>query len=215
MVESSSPFAWLLNCLVVFATVALGSKFYRLYSLSKNFKHYCMQTGTVKTEHRSIVNAVLIAVQKTGYLNSDSYLFQYVARHMTREFSKADVEFSHSGEDPKESIRRFCRKHGIEADVDAAAWEWSKRPQDYRSINDFFMRRPARFAIADRGDPGVIVSPATSVVQRFASLDRMDCTVKGARYTLENCGVPEPDRFKDAACLYFYLSPADYHCFHR
>jgi phosphatidylserine decarboxylase len=42
----------------------------------------------------------------------------------------------------------------------------------------------------------------------------MDCMVKGVRYTLENCGVPVAKDYERYACFYFYLSPADYHCFH-
>ena len=153
---------------------------------------------------------MLIALQQTGCVRNDSWGFQAVARLMTRRFARADVLFSVSGEDPKEAIRGFCLTHGIPADVDAASWEWELRPEAFACLNDFFARRYAALRVAEES---TLVSPASAVVSEYRSVEDVD-RVKGSRYTLAACGVPDADRFVGHDVFYFYLSPADYHCFH-
>ena len=190
---------------------ALATFHKTLFMQAMNFKHFDVESKEVKVEHRSFINTMLIVIQKTGIVRIDSHVFQLFARYLTAQFNEANVNFADTRSDPKVEIAKFCAKHGIDADVNAVEWEWSKRPRDYANINEFFMRRYKKFAVSSASD---LVSPATSVVQRFESLEKMDCLVKGARYTLESCGVPSPEVYADTECYYFYLSPADYHCFH-
>lgn len=196
------------------ATLALAVALRRaaaLYREAKTHEHWDPASKSMKIEHRNTKTVLLIMFARTGLLRSDSRLFQFVAGLLTREFRKADDAFAATGADPKEAIRSFCATHGIRADVDAATWEWSERPEAYASINEFFMRRYARGLAVGAAE---IASPATSVVRRYDRLDEMACVVKGETYTLERCGVPEPGRYAGQAAFYFYLSPADYHCFH-
>ncbi len=87
---------------------------------------------------------------------------------------------------------------------------WSKLPSEYASINEFFMRRYKAYSFGDMD----LLCPATSVVKKYPTISQMDCLVKGAHYTLEKCGIPNSRDYENQACYYFYLSPADYHCFH-
>ena len=188
-----------------------AAKFYHMYAEASTFKFLDLDAAGIRTEYRSNMNALLIVMQKTGWFPVDGFLFQTVAQYLTRLFNDANINFSTTGADPKEAIRKFCSKHGIKSDVDASAWEWSKRPEEYTCINEFFMRRYRTFTLASSCD---LTSPATSVVKAYPCLDSMDCLVKGTRYTIDSCGVPDPEAYAGHPCFYFYLSPADYHCFH-
>lgn len=203
---------------------------------SKNFKHFNVELQEVRVEHRSVTNALLIVFMKFGCFPIDGVVFQRVAAILTVQFNAANVDFALNGEDPTEQIRAFVHKHGIAADVEvgnAGGWEWSKRPSEYKNLNEFFMRRYQEFevttttpsSLAGGGDTGaallLLTSPATSVVQQYASLASMGegknnkgLLVKGERFTLESTGVPDPQQYAGKRCFYLYLSPADYHCFH-
>jgi len=146
---------------LVLMLFVVAVKFYKMLVEASTFKFLDLGAEGIRTEYRSNMNAVLIVMQKTGWFPVDGFLFQTVAQSLTGLFNDANINFSITGADPKEEIRKLCLKHGIESDVDASAWEWSKRPEEYACINEFFMRRYRTFTLAPSCD---LTSPATSVV---------------------------------------------------
>ena len=194
------------------AAVAVGVLFRRAYRTCSTNAFWDPAAQEVRVEHRNLTTVLLVMAARTGLVRSDSAVYQFVARVLTRDFAKADVPFAATGADPVAAIRAFCATHGIAADVDAPTWEWSERPAAYASLNAFFMRRYAGGLAVDA--TADVVAPATSVFRAFERLDDTACVVKGETYTLDRCGVPAPARYAGRPCFYFYLSPADYHCFH-
>mmetsp|Transcript_5511 Transcript_5511/g.9377 ORF Transcript_5511/g.9377 Transcript_5511/m.9377 type:complete len:353 (+) Transcript_5511:76-1134(+) len=220
---------WWLKAGLLGVVITYMCRFGNTFMESKNFKHFDVELQEVRSEHRSFSNALLLVLMKTGCFPIDGFIFQRVASILTVQFNAANVDFALSGTNPSDQLRSFVRKHGISVDIDvgnAGGWEWSKRPNEYRNLNEFFMRRYREFNVtttpsrADELGAVLLSSPATSVVQQYASIGRMGeganagLLVKGERFTLESTGVPNPEQYSGKRCFYLYLSPADYHCFH-
>jgi phosphatidylserine decarboxylase len=185
---------------------------------AKSPRYLDLAESTVKTEHRTWTNAIMVVIQRTGCFPIDGALFQWLARRLTAEFNRANIKFKDEGKDPVMEIRNFGTLHGIDVSMlgsghsyDPEKWLWSKAPHEYESINDFFMRKHRSYSFGDHS----ILSPATAVVRRYPDARALEAVdVKGVRYTLENCGIPQAEEYVEHECFYFYLSPADYHCFH-
>ena len=65
-------------------------------------------------------------------------------------------------------------------------------------------------------DVGVadIITPACATITMFRNINEIGCAIKGEKHNSMNCGLPNINEFEKNQCLYFYLSPSDYHCFH-
>eukprot|EP00746_Dinoflagellata_sp_MGD_P054217 gnl/MRDRNA2_/MRDRNA2_23770_c0_seq2.p1 gnl/MRDRNA2_/MRDRNA2_23770_c0~~gnl/MRDRNA2_/MRDRNA2_23770_c0_seq2.p1 ORF type:complete len:397 (+),score=59.30 gnl/MRDRNA2_/MRDRNA2_23770_c0_seq2:100-1191(+) len=183
---------------------------------SKSPQYFDMADGSLKTEHRSWANAIIIAIQLTGLFPVNGVLYQLLAQILTQKFNQANIKFTDQKKDSCAEVRKFASEHGIDwptvdgIKFDESKWPWSKAPHEYESINDFFMRKYKAYSFGEAS----VLAPATSVVKQYPNIMEMKCLVKGVQYTLSNCGIPSPDDYAQQACFYYYLSPADYHCFH-
>ena len=104
-------------------------------------------------------------------------------------------------------IPAFLVKYGIDPS------SLSKRPEEYTSFNEFFIRKMDRF-IDD--DPDVLIAPADSRLLAYRIREDSVFSVKGLLYTVSELLAEEGDgavRFQNGLCLVFRLCPTDYHRF--
>jgi phosphatidylserine decarboxylase len=59
-----------------------------------------------------------------------------------------------------------------------------------------------------------IIHPATATLCVFENIDSIPSLIKGEKYDSNRSGIPNINEFNTNRCLYYYLSPSDYHCFH-
>jgi phosphatidylserine decarboxylase len=111
----------------------------------------------------------------------------------------------------RRQVRPFIERFGIDEG------ELEKRPEEFTSFNDFFIRRLRPGARPIDEDPDSVVFPADGRHLGFASLSKGDGVfVKGQRFELrellQDDGLAE--RYRDGAAVLSRLCPVDYHRFH-
>ena len=90
-------------------------------------------------------------------MRNDNALVQAVSKVMTARFNRANLTFASQGQDATKELMKLSSEHGIAWDL--SSWPWSKPPEAYRSVNDFFMRRLAVEIVGGME----LVSPVTAV----------------------------------------------------
>ena len=110
-------------------------------------------------------------------------------------------------------IRSFVRMFDIELD------DVERRvPEDFATLNDFFVRELAADARPVATEPGAIVSPADGRISEAGSLeDNRLLQAKGLDYTLEELLATDLDdarRYAGGAFATVYLAPYNYHRVH-
>jgi phosphatidylserine decarboxylase len=89
--------------------------------------------------------------------------------------------------------------------------------EDYRSINEFFVRRLRTGVRSWPDDDSTIASPVDGVVGRHGSIrDGRLIQAKGRHYMATDllAGLDEADRYEDGTFVTLYLSPRHYHRIH-
>ena len=108
-------------------------------------------------------------------------------------------------------IVRIARELGIDlAEVE-------RKPEEFRSFNDFFTRTLKREARPIDPAPGKVISPCDGRLLAYEHVDRARrITVKGSRLDLDRLlgrrGLAE--EYSGGTMLVYRLCPADYHRFH-
>lgn len=156
-------------------------------------------------EKLDILQMGVVLLHQQFFVEIDGPAFQFVARWMIRKYRDADAPFT-STEHGKRQIEAFAEKH----QVDITNTMWNRPIGEYHCMNDFFMRRYMNLEVASSS----IVYPACACVTLFRSIHAISQPLKGDVALECACGIPNVREFEDHCCLYCYLSPSDYHCFH-
>lgn len=109
----------------------------------------------------------------------------------------------------KKKIKSFIEKYSINIK------EINKTLSEFKSFNDFFIRKLKPEARPIENDNDVLISPADSRLQVYKINNNMVIPIKGRKYTLQQL-LPEYDLltfYYEGFVLIFRLSPCDYHRF--
>lgn len=108
-------------------------------------------------------------------------------------------------------IRRFAAVYRIALD------EAEHAVDQYRSLNDFFIRKLKPGARPVDASADSIVSPVDGTIAETGVIDaERTFLVKGQRYTVDELlgGTAQSDRYRGGGFAVIYLSPANYHRIH-
>jgi phosphatidylserine decarboxylase len=108
-------------------------------------------------------------------------------------------------------VRPFIERFGLDAD------EFEKRPEEFTSFNDFFIRKLRAGARAVDPDDDSVVFPADGRHLGFQDLSKVDGVfVKGQRFELRSLlgNAALAERYHDGVAVLSRLCPVDYHRFH-
>lgn len=108
-------------------------------------------------------------------------------------------------------IRPFIDAYGLDAS------EFLRRPEEFTSFNDFFVRQLRPEARPIHTDPAAVVFPADGRHLGFADVSRVEAIVaKGQSFDLPSLlGDPAlAERHRGGAAVVSRLCPVDYHRFH-
>jgi phosphatidylserine decarboxylase len=104
-------------------------------------------------------------------------------------------------------IRRFAKVYSLGDNV------YEKNLGEYRSFNDFFIRRlKSPEALVDMS-PSAFISPADSQLLVYDIHDGLTVPVKGSRYTIGELlgGDAASTKYAGGKCLVFRMAPHNYH----
>lgn len=110
----------------------------------------------------------------------------------------------------KKNIQGFVSEHLINMS------HFEKQMNDYKSFNDFFIRKLKDNTREINLDEDVLISPADSKVLVYENLGEKDFYVKGIKFNLQGL-LNDSDlakRYYGGTMAIFRLAPADYHRFH-
>lgn len=116
-----------------------------------------------------------------------------------------DMRFS------RKKIAKIARNYNVDMG------EFEKEISDFRSFNDFFMRKLKPGVRPIDGDSSVICSPADGNVLGFEKVSHLDnFFIKGEQFTLSTFLRDKAlaSEYEDGSLMIFRLAPMDYHWFH-
>lgn len=90
------------------------------------------------------------------------------------------------------------------------------REEEFKSFNDFFIRKLKDDARPVNAGTNIVVSPADGKIVAYADISNSDFIIKGKRFDLSSF-LDNPDlaqKYSDGSLLIIRLAPADYHRFH-
>ena len=167
----------------------------------------------LEQEVRPIQDAILhVVLFQWQIFGTRSRILGRILTALNADFDCWDLSFEERGKDAKTEVLSYCRRYG----VPEKPWPWSKRPEDYITMNEWFSRsyKDGIIDVLDSGGTQNVVSaPATAVVTTYPSVALMPSLVKNEQFSIEGV-LPEPQQYRAHPCTIHYLSPADYHCFH-
>ncbi|MBA2176007.1 phosphatidylserine decarboxylase [Halobacillus locisalis] len=107
-------------------------------------------------------------------------------------------------------IPLYAKLFGIDDD------ELDKQRREFRSLEDFFVRKLKKEARPIEGDVNELVSPVDAKVEQFGRVEDTSIEVKGITYFIEDLLKHEEmsARYRDGLFVVLYLSPGDYHRIH-
>ncbi len=111
----------------------------------------------------------------------------------------------------KSFIKSYSTIYGIDLT------EVSKKPQQFTSLHDFFVRELKQELRPVDGRMNVFASPVDAKIEAYGDIiDGMAFTVKSKPYSLTALlgSTEQAKRYVDGQYIVFYLSPADYHRIH-
>jgi hypothetical protein len=116
---------------------------------------------------------------------------------LNRGFNAWDETFTSQGKKAAEEVLAYCHAYGVQVPgpmkkgAAQCAWDWSKFPHEYTTMNDWFTRqyRPAMDPALQNNQGGsFVLAPATAVVTFFPSLREMPSMLKNDAFHINNCG---------------------------
>ena len=194
---------WLICC--VKWVFALPGRVRRYVLRTIGAVYYMPNSDELCYEALDILQIGTVLLHQQFFVDIDGTVFQCIARWMTRKYRDADAPFT-STEHGERQVASFAKKHQI----DIATTRWDRPIGQYHSMNDFFMRRYMNLEVASSS----IVYPACACVALFRSIHAIAQPLKGDVALECASGIPAFCDFEQQFCLYCYLSPSDYHCFH-
>ena len=111
----------------------------------------------------------------------------------------------------KSFIKSYSNIYGINLT------EVSKKPQQFTSLHDFFVRELKQEARPVDGRLNVFASPVDAKIEAYGNVtDGMTFMVKNKPYSLAALlgSTKQAKRYENGQYIVFYLSPADYHRIH-
>ena len=169
------------------------------------------KTGEIQREIRPI-HSVLGHVLLFRWIRpilGDGTLFQHVLIRLNRGVMTWDRTFEERGEEPERWVLDFCQRWGIPTEP----WIWEKKPNEFRTPNDFFARTFHPNCIPNIGR-AIVVSPATAVVSWYERACELPKRLKNDDWSLKDVGIPNYERYLTHPATILYLAPQDYHRFH-
>ena len=178
---------------------------YFYYNYKESVKYYDFEDKKVKYEYRDFITILSIFLHQIGIINKNNYIYKKIEKYLIAKFNDANIDFKSQSE-AVSKITEFAKTYGIDLKNNI----WDKEIYEYKNINDFFMRKYKKYDFGDLD----IITPVTAVVRKYSNIKSLSKYVKGDKILLEKCGINNVSDFVNNSCYYFYLSPADYHCFH-
>lgn len=113
-------------------------------------------------------------------------------------------------EDPSSAdrIMPFVQEYNVDLSI--------AEKQDFKSFNDFFIRKLKPEARPINADPLVVTSPADGKILAYAKIKNSDFYIKGFRFNVASF-LNDPElakKYEDGAMIVFRLAPPDYHRYH-
>ncbi|RLG15504.1 MAG: phosphatidylserine decarboxylase [Candidatus Nanohalarchaeota archaeon] len=111
----------------------------------------------------------------------------------------------------RKTIAKIARNYNVDMG------EFEKKIDDFKSFNDFFMRRLKPGARPIDEDSAVICSPTDGNVLGFEKVSHLDnFFIKGEQFTLSTFLQDEDlaSEYEEGSLMIFRLAPYDYHWFH-
>jgi phosphatidylserine decarboxylase len=170
-----------------------------------SFQYYDINSGLLITEHFSLMNLLLIKLQQLVYIDINAAVFKLIMSAAMYFCNRANDEFTNEYA-AAVNVEKFALKNNINITDNL----WNRPLCEYKSINDFFMRKYRDLHVGTSD----IITPACATITLFRNINEIGCAIKGEKHNSMNCGLPNINEFEKNICLYFYLSPSDYHCFH-
>lgn len=195
-------------CFIFFIIYKIIYNLYKKFIIFKNFQYYNIENKRLETEYRSNFNVLIILIQKINIIKYNNILYQLFSKFINKIYKDASVKFTDKNKNPITEIKKFCNMNGI--NYDEKNWIWEKKPLEYESINDFFMRRLKKEIIESYD----IISPVTGVVIKYKNINCIGYSIKGDYFDSLSIMINNSNMYSKTNCYYFYLSPSDYHCFH-
>ena len=175
---------------------------------------HILQTGKIKTHEprmtlfEGVFATLLFDMALFGtnnlFINGIISLFTTIQNSWDTVFANTDTA--------KANVSDFCTRLDIQQDP----WIWSKKKEEYISLNDFFSRTYALEYFPAVGS-GRVVSPACCKMTSYHDdADMKSILIKGCDYEIDRIGLPEGDlkRYASNRVVIGYLSPKDYHRVH-
>jgi phosphatidylserine decarboxylase len=107
-----------------------------------------------------------------------------------------------------DKIEPFVEEYNVDLSI--------AQKHEFRSFNDFFVRKLKPESRPVNGDSNVVVSPADGKVLAYDNISEKNFIVKGYRFNirefLKNDSLAK--KYEDGALMLFRLCPVDYHRFH-
>ena len=113
-------------------------------------------------------------------------------------------------EDPSSAdrIKPFVQEYNVDLSI--------AEKQDFKSFNDFFIRKLNPEARPINADPLVVTSPADGKILAYANIKNSDFYIKDFRFNVASF-LNDPElakKYEDGAMIVFRLAPPDYHRYH-
>ena len=148
-----------------------------------------VRTGEMEKETRPPSDAVFHVLFFKWHVFGSGWLYQRMLRKLNQAYDDWDTPFEKLGKDAATAVHEYCTTYKVQREP----WPWSKSAAEYRTMNEWFTRhyRPELAPESNLGSAHVL-SPATAVVSLFPSVAQMPRLVKNDRFTISECGIPDP-----------------------
>jgi phosphatidylserine decarboxylase len=140
-----------------------------------------------------------------------NFIGKLIRRLFTKRFISRFYGFLQNSSLSKYKIDSFVKKHSIQMD------QFEKKISEFKSFNDFFIRKLKTGIRSITQDQNIFVSPADGklfVIEKISQ--EVSFFVKNEKFNLESFLVDKTlaKEYQDGTLLIFRLSPPDYHRFH-
>jgi phosphatidylserine decarboxylase len=107
-----------------------------------------------------------------------------------------------------DKIKPFIKEYDVDISI--------AQKQDFKSFNDFFIRKLQPEARPIVADSLAVASPADGKILAYNNVNHSDFYIKGVRFNIDRfLDAPElAKKYKDGSMVVFRLAPPDYHRYH-
>lgn len=107
-----------------------------------------------------------------------------------------------------DKIQPFIKDYGVDISI--------AQKQNFKSFNDFFIRKLKPEARPIAADSLTVSSPADGKILAFANINNSDFYIKGIRFNVQSFlkNTELAKKYENGAMIVFRLAPPDYHRYH-